>query len=143
MAQLIRILIPDDHALLRAGLRVLTDGEPSAQLKVRADHSTEIAWRARFLRPGMILLDLVTSQQDRAHGMAVIQMEKLEAHILVPRSLCEDDRAIAAIKVAVSTLLRCSNHARASQPDPSALHDGETKARMVLPRELTGVGPRP
>jgi DNA-binding NarL/FixJ family response regulator len=143
MAQPSRILIPHDHALLRAGLWALTDGEPSTQLETPADDGTESAWRAHLIQPGVILLDLVTLQQDGVQGMDVIQMEKPEAHILVPRRLCEDDRAIAAIKVVVSTLSRRSNHARASQLDPGVLHGGETKARTVPARERTGIRPRP
>jgi DNA-binding NarL/FixJ family response regulator len=140
MAQLIRILITDDHALLRAGLRALTDGKASTQLEAQADDDTETAWRVRLLRPGVILMDLVMSQQDSVQGMDVIEIERPEARILVPRRLCEDQRTVAAIKAAVYTLSRRSSHDRVAEPDPGRLHNHQAEASTLLARERAEIG---
>jgi DNA-binding NarL/FixJ family response regulator len=140
MAQPICILITDDHPVVRAGLGVLADGKSSRERKARADDVTETAWRARSLRPGAILMDLVIWQQDGVQGMDVIQMGEPEARILVPSRLCQDERASAAIKVAVRALSRDSNHVRAVEMDPGGRHDRGAEAPALLARELAEVG---
>jgi two-component system response regulator NreC len=54
----IRILIADDHAVLRAGLRMLLDAQSDIEVVGEAGDGWEVARKARDLRPDVVLMDL-------------------------------------------------------------------------------------
>ena len=54
----IRVLIADDHAVLRAGLRMLLDAEPDIEVVGEARDGLEVLARVRALTPDVLLLDL-------------------------------------------------------------------------------------
>jgi len=54
----IRVLIADDHAVLRAGLRMLLDAEPDIEVVGEARDGLEVLARVRTLTPDVLLLDL-------------------------------------------------------------------------------------
>ena len=58
MAELIRVLLADDHALVRAGLRALLMGEPDLALVGEATTGDEVQERCAALCPDVLLLDL-------------------------------------------------------------------------------------
>ena len=64
-----RILIADDHAMLRSGLRVLIDREPDMEVIAEAENGIEALQKARDLRPDVILLDVNMPEQD---GLATL-----------------------------------------------------------------------
>lgn len=57
----IRILLADDHAILRAGLRLLLDHEPNLTIVGEAGSAAEALQMAQTLQPDLILLDLSMS----------------------------------------------------------------------------------
>jgi DNA-binding NarL/FixJ family response regulator len=77
-----RILIADDHAVLRAGLRMLLGAEPDMEVVGEACDGQEALTQAAALKPDIILLDLTMSGQD---GLDVLpQLKKVSpARILV------------------------------------------------------------
>jgi len=77
-----RILIADDHAVLRAGLRMLLDAEPDMVVVGEACDGQEALAQATALEPDIILLDLTMSGQD---GLDVLPQLKATspARILV------------------------------------------------------------
>jgi two-component system response regulator NreC len=54
----IRILLADDHAVLRAGLRVLLNSEPDMEVVGEASNGTEALERIDSVRPNVVVLDL-------------------------------------------------------------------------------------
>lgn len=58
MADPIRILLADDHAVLRAGLRALLDAEPDLEVVGEAATGEEAIEEARKLRPDIVIMDL-------------------------------------------------------------------------------------
>ncbi|MGQ9467307.1 MAG: response regulator [Anaerolineae bacterium] len=65
----IRVLIADDHAVLRAGLRMLLDVEPDIEVVGEARDGLEILARVRDLAPDILLLDLA---MPRMGGLEVL-----------------------------------------------------------------------
>lgn len=65
----IRVLIADDHAVLRAGLRILLDAEPDIEVVGEARDGLEVLARVRGLAPDILLLDLA---MPRMGGLEVL-----------------------------------------------------------------------
>jgi len=98
MAQVIRILVVDDHAVVREGLRALISGKPDMELVGEAGDGQEAVLLARSLQPDVILMDLVMPRKDGIRTIQEIRDENLEARILVLTSFDEDDQVFSAVK---------------------------------------------
>ena len=120
MNQIIRILIADDHAVVREGLRTLIKAKPGLELVGEATDGVEAASMARSLEPDVILLDMVMPRQDGLGAISEIKGDDPEARILVLTSFDDDDRVFSAIKAgALGYLLKDSSPQQLIQ----AIHD--------------------
>lgn len=94
----IRILISDDHAVVREGLRTLIGTEPGMEVIGEAADGFEAVQQACALRPDVILLDMVMPRMDGLEAIKEIKRECPEAHILVLTSFSNDETVFPAIK---------------------------------------------
>ena len=110
MAGAIRILIADDHAIVREGLRGLIGSEDGMELVGEAVDGAEAVEKARALQPDVILLDLVMPRMSGLEAIAGLRRDESAARILVLTSFAEDDKVLAAIKAgALGYLLKDSS----------------------------------
>lgn len=93
----IRILIADDHAIVREGLRALIETEPGLELVGEAQDGVEAVRKALSLQPDVVLLDLVMPRMDGLSALQEIRAQNTSARILVLTSFAEDDRVFPAI----------------------------------------------
>jgi two-component system, NarL family, response regulator LiaR len=131
MNKRIRILIADDHAVVRRGLRTILLSEPEMELVDEAADGMEAVLKARACHPDVILLDMVMPRLDGLGAIQQIKQENAAARILVLTSFAEDDKLFPAIKSgALGYLLKDSSpeqllqairdvHAGKSSLDPS------------------------
>jgi NarL family two-component system response regulator LiaR len=98
MTNTIRILIADDHAVVREGLRTLIGTEPGMEVVGEAKDGVEAVQMARDLRPDVILLDMVMPRKDGLDVISEVKREDPGAHILVLTSFSDDDKVFPAIK---------------------------------------------
>jgi NarL family two-component system response regulator LiaR len=98
MTETIRILIADDHAVVREGLRGFIASEPGMEVVGEARDGAEAVIKARSLRPDVILMDLVMPRKDGLDAIREIKAENAEARILVLTSFADDDKVFPAIK---------------------------------------------
>jgi NarL family two-component system response regulator LiaR len=94
----IRVLIADDHAIVREGLRTLIGSEPGIELVGEASDGAEAVSKARALRPDVVLMDLVMPRKDGLEAIREIKEENPEIRILVLTSFAEEDKVFPAIK---------------------------------------------
>jgi NarL family two-component system response regulator LiaR len=107
----IRVLIADDHPLVRKGLSTLFTTEPGVELAGEARDGVEVVALARSLQPDVILLDLVMPRKSGIEAIQEIMSENPEARILVLTSFSEDDQVFPAIAAgALGYLLKDSTH---------------------------------
>jgi NarL family two-component system response regulator LiaR len=94
----IRILITDDHAVVREGLRRLIGTEPGMDVVGEAEDGLEAVQKACNLKPDVILLDMVMPRMDGLEAINEIKRECPEARILVLTSFSDDEKVFPAIK---------------------------------------------
>lgn len=120
MGTLIRILIADDHELVRAGLRALLTSLPDFETVGEAKNGEEAVAQAHVLQPDVILLDLVMPKKNGITAIHEIKADHPEVRILVLTSFGDDDMVYQAIKAgALGYLLKDSSPEALAQ----ALHD--------------------
>jgi len=106
----IRVLIADDHAVVRKGLRTLFMSEPDIELVDEAADGVEAVLKTRAFRPDVILLDMLMPRLDGLGAIQQIKEENPAARIIVLTSFAEDDKVFPAIKAgALGYLLKDSS----------------------------------
>ena len=93
MSDNIRILIADDHAVVRRGLRALIDTEPDMEVVGEASNGGEAVDLASKLKPDVILLDMVMPRKNGPEVIAEIKDQNPGARILVLTSFAQNDGA--------------------------------------------------
>jgi DNA-binding NarL/FixJ family response regulator len=109
MTKPIRVLVVDDHAIVRKGVRALLATERDIQVIGEACDGEAAVAQARTLRPDVILMDLVMPKLDGIEATRRITAEQPGARILVLTSFAADDKVFPAIKAgALGYLLKDS-----------------------------------
>lgn len=136
MSEPIRVLIADDHAIVRKGLQTLISSEPNLLLVGEAADGVEAVLKARALQPDVILLDLMMPRLDGLGAIHQIKQENTNARILVLTSFAEDDRLFPAIKAgALGYLLKDSSPEQLLQAIYD-VHQGKSSLDPVVALKL-------
>ena len=89
----VRVLIVDDHAVVRAGLKLLLEGEEDMEPVGEAGSARDAIFQARALKPDVILLDVVMPGQSGIEAIPALLKEAPEATVLV-LSMQDDPRYV-------------------------------------------------
>lgn len=109
MADLIRILIADDHYVVRQGLAALLVARNGMQVVGEAATGREAVDLARTLLPDVILMDMIMPGMDGPQAIALIKQDNPNARILVLTSFGEGKQVATAIQAgALGYLLKDS-----------------------------------
>jgi NarL family two-component system response regulator LiaR len=136
MTSAIRVLVADDHAIVRKGIRALLATESDIEVVGEAENGREAVTGAERLRPDIILMDLVMPEVDGIEAISRITAHQPEVRILVLTSFDADDKVFPALKAgALGYLLKDS--------DPEELvgairqvHRGESSLHPTIARKL-------
>ncbi len=116
MTSRIRVLIADDHAILRKGIRALLGTEPDIEVVGETADGLETVAQAKTLHPDVILMDLVMPRMDGIEATHRITTEQPGVRILVLTSFAADDKVFPAIKAgALGYILKDSGPAELVQ----------------------------
>ena len=94
----IRILITDDHAVVREGLRTLISTEPGMKVVGEAANGLEAVQMACELNPDVILMDMAMPRMGGLEAIRKIKEECPDSRILVLTSFSDDETVFPAIK---------------------------------------------
>jgi two-component system, NarL family, response regulator LiaR len=126
MADSIRILVVDDHAVVREGLRAFLALQEGFEIVGEAADGDEALERAAELDPDVILMDLVMPERDGVSAMRELRQRSSHSRVIVLTSFLDDDRLLPAIEAgAAGYLLKNSQPAELARAVRAA-HAGET-----------------
>jgi NarL family two-component system response regulator YdfI len=87
----IRILIADDHLIVREGLRLIMDTEPGFELVGEASDGAEAVELAGELQPDVILMDLRMPRVDGLTAIKRLQVDQPQSAIVILTTFNEDE----------------------------------------------------
>ena len=135
----IRVVLADDHAVIRAGLHQLLAGTDDIEVVATADNGARAVELAREHRPDVVLMDLQMPEVDGVTATRRIMAEQLGVDVLVLTSYSDGERILAALDAgAVGYLLKDAD------PDDvlqgiRAVSRGESPIHPRAARHLLGV----
>ena len=91
--QAIRILVADDHAIFRDGLRKLLEGADDVQIVGEASNGIECTKMLAKLKPDILLLDLRMPEKDGLAVLEEVNFDTLQTRVIVVTA-AEDDRDV-------------------------------------------------
>lgn len=98
MNEKIRVLVVDDHEIVREGLRTILGMESDIELIGEAKDGVEAVEKALALSPDVILIDLVMPRKDGIQAIREIKAQVPDVRILVLTSFAEDSHVFPAIE---------------------------------------------
>lgn len=103
----IRILIADDHAVVRQGLHMFLGLDPDMQVVGEATDGAQAVNLARELKPDLVLMDLLMPVMDGIAATDIIRRELPDTEVLALTSVLEDTSVVGAIRAgAIGYLLK-------------------------------------
>ncbi len=103
----IRVLIADDHSVVRQGLRFFLEDEPEIEIVGQAADGAEALRLARELKPDIVLMDLLMPVMDGIAATAAIRRELPDTEVIALTSVLEDAAVIDAVQAgAIGYLLK-------------------------------------
>jgi DNA-binding NarL/FixJ family response regulator len=101
----ITVLIVDDHAVVREGLRTFLELQEGLEVVGEAADGREAIALARTLRPSVILMDLVMPELDGVAAMQALRHDVPDSRVIVLTSFLDDERLLPAIQAGAAGYL--------------------------------------
>jgi two-component system, NarL family, response regulator LiaR len=146
----IRVLLTDDHGVVRQGLRMFLSLDPDIQVVGEAENGQQALAMARELKPDVVLMDLLMPVMDGIEATKAIRTEIPEVEVLALTSVLEDASVTGAVRAgAIGYLLKDTDaeelhRAIRSAADNRVQLSPEAAARLIRevrapesPEELT------
>ena len=103
----IRILLADDHSVVRQGLRMFLSLDPELEIVGEAADGAEALSLARTLKPDVVLMDLLMPVMDGIVAITAIRRELPETEVIALTSVLEDASVAGAVRAgAIGYLLK-------------------------------------
>jgi DNA-binding NarL/FixJ family response regulator len=100
-----RILIADDHTLMREGLRALLEAEKTFEVVGTVDNGRDAVRSAGLLKPDLVLMDLAMPQMDGMSAIRELKRRASDARILVLTMHKTEEHIRAALQAGASGYL--------------------------------------
>jgi NarL family two-component system response regulator LiaR len=105
LAEAITVLVVDDHAVVREGLRTFLQLQDGLEVVGEAGDGEEAVRQAEQLRPDVILMDLVMPRLDGVGAMQELRRRLPASRVIVLTSFADDDRLLPAIQAGAAGYL--------------------------------------
>jgi len=135
-AQRIRVLVVDDHPIIRDGVSASVRGQPDMELVGEADSAEESIKLFKALRPHITLMDLRLAHSSGIEAIKQIRQESPNARIIVLTTYNGDIQALRALKAGAMGYLLKSSLRRDLLSTIRAVHSG---LRVIPPDIATAM----
>lgn len=136
MSETIRVLIAEDHTVVRGGLCALLEDVDGIEVVSEAADGVEAVLKTRAVKPDVILMDLMMPRKTGIEAIEEIKRENPNARILVLTSYSDDDKVFAAIKAgALGYLLKETSTTDLLQAIRD-VYNGESSLHPAIARKL-------
>lgn len=98
----IRVLIADDHHVVRRGLVFFLRTQKDLEIIGEAANGKEAVDQAKLLKPDIILMDLVMPEMDGIQATKIIKQEQPDIKIMMLTSFSDQDHVIPALEAGAS-----------------------------------------
>ena len=105
MTDSIRVLIADDHAVVRQGLRLFLDVQPDVEVVGEAENGAVAIERAYELRPDVVVMDVVMPEVDGIRATEQLRERVPEAKVLALSTFSDDDHVLPTLAAGASGFL--------------------------------------
>ncbi len=136
MSDPVRVLIVDDHAIVRKGIRALLATEPDIEVVGEAENGRQAIEEAAKIEPDVILMDLVMPEVDGVTAIRHIAARQPQVRILVLTSFATDDKIFPAIKAGALGYLLKDSGPHALVQAIHQVHCGESSLHPQVARKL-------
>lgn len=134
--RLIRVLVVDDHPIVRRGLCIEINLDPEMQVVGEAADGVEAVALARALQPDVILMDVVMPNKNGIDATADILHENPLAKVLILTSFTEDERMLAAVKAGALGYILKDRHPEEVLQAIRDTYDGKPYLNPSIARRL-------
>jgi two-component system, NarL family, response regulator LiaR len=132
----IRVLITDDHAIVRKGIRALLAETDDIQVVGEASNGVEAMSLAKELNPDVVLMDLLMPEMDGIEATRQITAQMPKVHVLVLTSFVGDSKIYPAIKAgALGYLMKDAEPAELIRAI-RAVHQGQPSLPPAIARKI-------
>ncbi len=146
MSDPIRVLIVDDHAVVRQGLKAFLRVQDDIEFVGEAATGEEAVTQARSVQPDVILMDLIMPGMDGVETMRRLTAAGVESRVIVLTSFAEDDQVLAAVKAGAAGYLLKDVQPQELGDAIRAVHAGDAQLHpsvaSKLMREVAKAGSR-
>lgn len=136
MPETIRILIVDDHAVVREGLRAFLDLQEGFEVVGEASDGDEAIAASERLRPDVVLMDLVMPRRDGVAAMRVLRERLPGARVIVLTSFLDEDKLLPALRAGAAGYLLKNAQPQELERAVRAAHAGEAVLDPVVAARL-------
>ncbi|WP_420438670.1 response regulator [Candidatus Palauibacter sp.] len=127
---MVRALLVDDHAVVRAGLRALLEASGRAEVVGEASSGEEAVRKARILEPDIVVMDLAMPGMDGVQATRRIAALDIETKVLVLTAHDEDECLLPALNAGADGFLNKS----AADTDLMGAIEAVVRGHSYLPR---------
>jgi len=136
MTKIIRILIADDHPIVRQGLELVVSVQPDLELVAQASNGAEAVQLAQEIRPDVIVMDLQMPVKDGLTAINEINQLGIGSKILVLTSFPEDEMVVKAVKIGATGIMLKDSPPEKLLEAIRTVHQGESALHPTIVRKL-------
>lgn len=132
----IRLMVVDDHAIIRKGIKAVLELVPDMEIVGEAETGLEAVRLDEQLKPDVILMDLVMPDMDGIESIRQIKLKRSDARILVLTTFAGEEMVFPAIKAGA-----LGYHLKDSSPETlidaiREVYRGEASLHPVIARKV-------
>jgi NarL family two-component system response regulator LiaR len=143
LVQQIRLIIVDDHAIVRQGLRAIIRVTPDMELVGEAGGGREAVDLTAALRPDVVLMDLVMPEMDGVAAITLIKREQPAVRIIALTTFAEAELVLRAVQAGADGYLLKDVDVQELAAAIRAVHGGQPYLHPEATRHLLQATARP